>query len=63
MCDSGYYETFNRSNVRLVRIDENPISHLTGKGIVTADGALHEIDVLVCATGFDAVEGSTSVST
>ncbi len=58
LCDSGYYETFNRSNVSLVRTDENPISHLTGKGIVTADGALHEIDVLVCATGFDAVDGS-----
>src|SRR4029078_7144682 len=26
--------------------------------IVTADGALHEIDVLVCATGFDAIEGN-----
>ena len=58
LCDSGYYETFNRSNVSLVRTDENPISHLTGKGIVTADGTLHEIDVLVCATGFDAVDGS-----
>ena len=58
LCDSGYYETFNRSNVSLVRTDENPISHLTGKGIVTADGVLHEIDVLVCATGFDAVDGS-----
>ena len=58
LCDSGYYETFNRSNVSLVRIDENPISHLTEKGIVTADGTLHEIDVLVCATGFDAIEGN-----
>jgi cyclohexanone monooxygenase len=58
VCDSGYYETFNRSNVRLVRIDENPISHLTEEGIVTADGTLHEIDVLVCATGFDAIEGN-----
>ena len=57
LCDSGYYETFNRSNVSLVRSRE-PHHHLTEKGIVTADGTLHEIDVLVCATGFDAVDGN-----
>ncbi len=58
LCDSGYYETFNRPNVSLVRIDETPISHLTEKGIVTSDGTLHEIDVLILATGFDAVDGN-----
>jgi len=31
---------------------------LSGPGIVTADGKLHELDVLVCATGFDAVDGN-----
>ncbi len=31
---------------------------MTEKGIVTADGTLHELDVLVCATGFDAVDGN-----
>ena len=35
-----------------------PITHLTEKGIVTADGTLHELDVLICATGFDAVDGN-----
>lgn len=58
LCDSGLYETFNRDNVELVRIDENPIKHLTAHGIVTEDGALHELDVLVLATGFDAVDGN-----
>ncbi|MFD2399652.1 flavin-containing monooxygenase [Prauserella oleivorans] len=58
LCDSGYYETFNRPNVSLERIDENPITHLTEKGVVTADGRLHELDVLILATGFDAVEGN-----
>ena len=58
LCDSGLYETFNRDNVSLVRIDENPIAHLTEKGIVTEDGELHELDVLILATGFDAVDGN-----
>jgi len=58
LCDSGLYQTFNRDNVALVRIDENPIQHLTEKGIVTQDGVLHELDILVLATGFDAVDGN-----
>jgi cyclohexanone monooxygenase len=58
LCDSGFYETFNRPNVSLVNVKENPISHVTEAGIVTADGTLHELDVLICATGFDAVDGN-----
>lgn len=58
LCDSGLYETFNRDNVSLVRLDETPITHLTEKGIVTEDGTLHELDVLILATGFDAVDGN-----
>ena len=58
LCDSGFYETFNRPNVSLVNVKENPIDHLEPRGIVTADGALHELDVLICATGFDAVDGN-----
>jgi cyclohexanone monooxygenase len=58
LCDSGYYDTFNRPNVSMVRIDETPISHLTEDGIVTSDGTLHELDVLILATGFDAVDGN-----
>lgn len=58
LCDSGFYETFNRPNVSLVNVKENPITTLTEKGIVTQDGVEHELDVLVCATGFDAVDGN-----
>jgi cation diffusion facilitator CzcD-associated flavoprotein CzcO len=58
LCDSGFYETFNRPNVSLVNVKENPITTLTEKGIVTEDGTEHEIDVLICATGFDAVDGN-----
>ncbi|MFW0873038.1 flavin-containing monooxygenase [Rhodococcoides corynebacterioides] len=58
LCDSGFYETFNRPNVSLVNVKENPITTLTEKGIVTQDGVEHELDVLICATGFDAVDGN-----
>ena len=58
LCDSGFYETFNRENVTLVNVKENPIAELTETGVRTADGTVHELDVLVCATGFDAVDGN-----
>jgi cation diffusion facilitator CzcD-associated flavoprotein CzcO len=58
LCDSGYYATFNRDNVSLVDVKANPIEAITAKGIRTADGVEHELDVLVFATGFDAVDGN-----
>lgn len=58
LCDSGYYETYNRDNVTLVDIKANPIRAITPEGICTSDGRLHELDVIVFATGFDAVDGN-----
>ncbi len=58
ICDSGYFEIFNQKNVDLVSLRETPIVTFTDRGAVTSDGQLHEFDVLVMATGFDAVEGS-----
>ncbi|MFO6453422.1 MULTISPECIES: flavin-containing monooxygenase [unclassified Aeromicrobium] len=58
LCDSGLYETFNRDNVSIERIDENPIECIVPEGIRTADGVLHEVDVIILATGFDAVDGN-----
>jgi cyclohexanone monooxygenase len=58
LCNEGYYETFNRDNVTLVSIQENPIERITPAGVMTADGVVHELDVLVFATGFDAVDGN-----
>jgi len=58
LCDSGYYDTFNRPNVSLVNLKENPIERVTERGVLTADGTLHELDVLIFATGFDAVDGN-----
>ena len=58
MCvDTGYFETFNRPNVRLVDLRETPIEAITPTGVRTAaeDVAL---DTLVFATGFDAMTGT-----
>lgn len=57
LCDNGYYDTFNRDNVSLVSVKENPIVEITPKGVRTTDGE-YELDVLIFATGFDAVDGN-----
>lgn len=55
--ESGYYEAFNEPNVKLVDINEDPISRITEKGIKTQSEDF-EFDAIVYATGFDAVTGS-----
>lgn len=54
--DCGYFESFNRDNVSLVDLREDPIEKITANGIVTKDGE-HPIDIMVLATGFDAITG------
>jgi cyclohexanone monooxygenase len=55
--DSGYFETFNRRNVELVDIKKAPIEEITQNGLRTADAA-YELDVIVFATGYDAMTGA-----
>lgn len=55
--DQGYYETFNRDNVTLVDLRTTPIREVTPTGIHTDDG-LYEVDVIIYATGFDAMTGA-----
>ncbi|MCH2172420.1 NAD(P)/FAD-dependent oxidoreductase [Myxococcota bacterium] len=55
--DNGYFETFNRDNVTLVDLREDPIECFTATSVRTQKGE-HPIDVLVLATGFDAISGS-----
>ena len=55
--DSGYFPTFNRDNVTLADIREHPITDITETGIRTT-GASYELDMIVFATGFDALTGS-----
>ena len=58
LCNENYYETYNRDDVSLVDIAENPIATILPSGIRTEDGTVHDLDVLVMATGFDAVDGN-----
>ncbi len=58
LCCDDYYETYNRDNVTLVDVQHNPIEAITEKGIRTADGTEHELDIIILATGFDAVSGN-----
>ncbi|QYG91945.1 NAD(P)/FAD-dependent oxidoreductase [Iamia sp. SCSIO 61187] len=55
--DSGYYATFDQPHVRLVDVGATPIEEITPSG-VRVDGEEIELDVLVLATGFDAMTGA-----
>lgn len=55
--DTGYYETFNQPHVRLVDISRCGIEAITPQGVL-ADGRQWDVDIIVFATGFDAMTGS-----
>lgn len=55
--DSGYFETFNLTHVDLVNLRETPIDSITPRGIKTSTTEFN-LDVIVFATGFDAMTGS-----
>jgi cyclohexanone monooxygenase len=54
--DTNYFETFNKSNVTLVDLQETPIRRITESGIETSAGSI-PLDVIVFSTGFDAMTG------
>jgi cation diffusion facilitator CzcD-associated flavoprotein CzcO len=55
--ETHYYEVYNQPNVELVSILETPIERLTPTGLRTTDREF-EFDIIVFATGFDAITGS-----
>jgi cation diffusion facilitator CzcD-associated flavoprotein CzcO len=55
--ETRYYECYNQDNVTLVDIRETPIERITATGIKTA-AAEYEFDIIIYATGFDAITGS-----
>jgi len=55
--ETGYYDAYNRDNVLLVDVREAPIERITSKGVKTTEKE-YEFDVIIYATGFDAVTGS-----
>ena len=57
LIDTDYFDTYNRDNVTLVDIRHAPIQEITPTGIRTEDG-FYELDIIVYATGFDAMTGA-----
>ena len=55
--DTNYYATYNRPNVTLVNLRQEPIKAITPNGIAT-DKRSFDVDVIVFATGFDAMTGA-----
>ena len=55
--ETRYYEAYNRDNVHLVDLRETPIERITATGIRTTERD-YEFDIIVYATGFDAVTGA-----
>jgi cation diffusion facilitator CzcD-associated flavoprotein CzcO len=55
--ETRYFEVYNQDNVELVDILETPIERITPRGLKTSN-AEYEFDVIIYATGFDAITGS-----
>jgi cyclohexanone monooxygenase len=55
--ETNYYETYNRENVHLVDIKEDPIERITPTGIKTRSG-YYGLDMIIYATGFVGVTGA-----
>lgn len=55
--DTNYFETFNLPHVHLVDVRANPITRITTDGVQVGETE-HAVDVIIFATGFDAVTGA-----
>ncbi len=55
--DSDYFETYNKPNVHLLDIQQTPILAITPAGIRTSAAEI-DLDIIVLATGFDAMTGT-----
>jgi len=55
--DTHYYETFNRDNVSLIDLSEEPLESVTRLGVKTSK-KVYPLDMLILATGFDAMTGA-----
>jgi cation diffusion facilitator CzcD-associated flavoprotein CzcO len=55
--DTNYFQTFNRPNVTLVSVRDTPIESVDATGI-SIGGTHYDLDIIVLATGFDAMTGT-----
>lgn len=56
--ENGYLEAYLQDNVQAINCRETPIERIVANGIQTADGVVHEVDVIIMAVGFDAGSGA-----
>lgn len=56
--DTGYYQIFNRGDVDLVDVSDDPIAAFTEIGLRLASGADYSLDTIILATGYDAMTGA-----
>lgn len=54
--ENGFYELLAKPNVHLVDVNESPIVEVTSTGIKTSEKEWG-FDIIVSATGFDAITG------
>ncbi|MCP5151076.1 MAG: NAD(P)/FAD-dependent oxidoreductase [Ectothiorhodospiraceae bacterium] len=55
--ETFYYEVYNQPNVELVSILDTPLERITAAGVKTT-AAEYAFDIIIYATGFDAITGS-----
>lgn len=58
--ENKYLEVYLQPNVEAVDCRAAPIERIVPEGIQTADGKVHEVDIIVLAVGFDAGSGALS---
>jgi len=56
--EMDYLEAYLRPNVEAVGVRDNPIEAVVPEGLKMADGTVHELDMIIMATGFDAGTGA-----
>lgn len=56
--ETNYLEVYHRPNVTAVSVRNNPIQEIVPEGIRLADGTVHDLDIIILATGFDAGSGA-----
>jgi len=55
--DSNYYETFNEPNISLIDLNLDPLVEFNKDGLLTQQN-IYDLDVIILATGFDAMTGT-----
>ncbi len=56
--ETNYLEVYLQPNVEAIDCKQTPIEAIVPEGVLTADGKVHEVDVIIMAVGFDAATGA-----